>query len=117
MQTHHNSKFVPVIRFPDFTDEWEIKRLGDLGQVVSGLTYSPTNVNDKGVLVLRSSNIQNRHLSFEDNVFVKIDEGTFNPVQKEDILICVRNGSRNLIGKNALINKDAEGMAFGAFMT
>jgi len=32
-------------------------------------------------------------------------------------LICVRNGSRQLIGKNAIINKDSEGLTFGAFMS
>jgi type I restriction enzyme S subunit len=37
-------------------------------------------------------------------------------VRKGDILICVRNGSRDLIGKCALINEEAQGMTFGAFM-
>ena len=31
-----------------------------------------------------------------------------------DILICARNGSKRLVGKSAIIDK--EGMAFGAFM-
>ena len=34
-----------------------------------------------------------------------------------DLLICVRNGSKNLIGKSAVITKEAENTAFGAFMT
>ena len=38
-------------------------------------------------------------------------------VKEGDILICVRNGSRQLIGKCALIDKDAQGFAFGAFMS
>jgi type I restriction enzyme S subunit len=37
-------------------------------------------------------------------------------LRKGDILICVRNGSRDLIGKCALINEEALGMTFGAFM-
>jgi type I restriction enzyme S subunit len=48
---------------------------------------------------------------------VKVDAGDFNPVRENDILICVRNGSKNLIGKNALVNKENAGLAFGAFMT
>src|SRR5690606_23033254 len=40
----------------------------------------------------------------------------YNPVKKGDILICVRNGSRALIGKNARVDDKAEGLAFGAFM-
>ena len=38
-------------------------------------------------------------------------------VQENDILICVRNGSKRIVGKVAMITKEAEGMAFGAFMT
>lgn len=96
-------------------NDWEVKKLGSLGKVISGLTYSPDDVSEEnGTLVLRSSNVQDRQLVFDDNVFIKVD--TFNTVQKDDILICVRNGSKNLIGKNALITQEIEGVAFGAFM-
>lgn len=97
--------------------EWKIVELGKVGEVVNGLTYSPDDVDETGVLVLRSSNIQNGSLSFKDNVFVKVNDTNFNAVQSNDILICVRNGSRNLIGKNTIIPKGVEGLAFGAFMT
>lgn len=98
-------------------NDWEIKKLGSLGNIISGLTYSPDDISDeKGLLVLRSSNIQDRQLVFDDNVFVNVVEGKFNPVKKDDILICVRNGSKSLIGKNTLINDIIEGVAFGAFM-
>ncbi|MDV3792082.1 hypothetical protein CMU06_13575 [Elizabethkingia anophelis] len=103
------------MRFPEFTEEWETKKLGEIGEIVNGLTYSPNDIAENGVLVLRSSNVQNRSLAFEDNVYVRTDN--YNPVQENDILICVRNGSKNLIGKNALINKENEGVAFGAFMS
>lgn len=97
--------------------DWNVKKLGKLGNVVSGLTYSPDDICEKtGVLVLRSSNVHGGRITFDDNVFVKVKDGDFNPVKKNDILICVRNGSKSLIGKCALINEDAEGMAFGAFM-
>ena len=95
--------------------EWEEKRLGDVGKIVSGLTYSPNDIVDEGTLVLRSSNVHNRRLHFNDNVYVKVDK--YNPVKENDILICVRNGSKRLIGKNAIIDKKNEGLAFGAFMT
>ncbi|PQJ08803.1 hypothetical protein CJD36_022380 [Flavipsychrobacter stenotrophus] len=106
---------VPNLRFPGFEGEWRRKRLGEVGEIISGLTYSPNDIADDGVLVLRSSNVQRRRLAFVDNVFVKT--GNFNPALEDDILICVRNGSQNLIGKNALIKKEHEGLAFGAFMT
>lgn len=108
-------KNFPNLRFPGFEGEWEMKKLGEIGEVINGLTYSPNDIDDNGVLVLRSSNVQNSIVTFQDNVFVKTE--TFNPVKENDILICARNGSKNLIGKNAIINKENEGLAFGAFMT
>ncbi|WP_306566760.1 restriction endonuclease subunit S, partial [Flavobacterium lindanitolerans] len=109
-----NSGNIPKLRFSEFTEEWGTKTLGKIGEVVNGLTYSPNDIDEHGVLVLRSSNVQNRTITFTDNVFVKANN--FNPVKENDILICVRNGSKNLIGKNALIKKQNEGLAFGAFM-
>ena len=35
--------------------------------------YSPTNVVENGLLVLRSSNIQNAKLALDDNVYVNMD--------------------------------------------
>ncbi|SFN09917.1 type I restriction enzyme, S subunit [Algoriella xinjiangensis] len=111
--------FAQQLRFKDDNGnnypDWEEKTLGEVGEIVSGLTYSPKDVVDEGLLVLRSSNIQDNKLSFQDNVFVNVKK--YNPVEAEDILICVRNGSKNLIGKNALITKNEKGFAFGAFMT
>lgn len=66
--------------------------------------------------MLRSSNITDGRLSFEDNVFVKMAVPDKIIVREGDILICVRNGSRDLIGKCAQIDKRAAGMTFGAFM-
>ncbi|WP_369769457.1 restriction endonuclease subunit S [Flavobacterium sp. WC2416] len=104
--------------FGDIPIEWDVKKLGDLGKVISGLTYSPDDIcEETGTLVLRSSNVQDGQIKFDDNVFVKVNSGGYNQVQYNDILICVRNGSKSLIGKNALITKEATGMAFGAFMT
>ena len=37
-------------------------------------------------------------------------------VQEGDIIICVRNGSKNLVGKSAIIETLKEKMSFGAFM-
>ena len=95
--------------------EWEVTTLGKLGKVISGLTYSPDDISDTGILVLRSSNIQNGMLCMADNVYV--NTVSYNPVKTGDILICVRNGSKNLIGKSVYITPHYEGVAFGAFMS
>ena len=102
----------------EFEREWESKTLGEVGENIIGLTYSPTDVtNDgSGILVLRSSNIKNGRLDKNDQVRVnkKIKEKII--VQPNDILICTRNGSQRLIGKSVILNDD-EVMTFGAFMS
>lgn len=97
-------------------EDWKMIKLEDIGATVTGLTYNPNMVSEQGTLVLRSSNVQNRVLKFEDNIYVNVKDGDFNKTKKGDILICVRNGSRGLIGKNAIINEESAGTAFGAFM-
>ncbi|WP_341327931.1 restriction endonuclease subunit S [Methylotuvimicrobium sp. KM2] len=101
----------------EIPEDWEVMTLGDIGQTIIGLTYSPNDVAEFGTLVLRSSNVQNGKLAYVDNVFVNMDLPERVIVRQGDILICVRNGSRQLIGKCALIDKNAEGSAFGAFMS
>ncbi len=103
-------------RLPGFKGSWQNKTIGEMCEVVNGLTYSPSDVRGSGTLVLRSSNIQDDVLSFADNVFVQMDVSPKTLVQKDDILICVRNGSRELIGKCAKIDERCKGMALGAFM-
>jgi type I restriction enzyme S subunit len=104
-------------RLPGFSGEWGVKRLVQLGDVKTGLTYRPDNVKPFGTLVLRSSNIQNDRLAFENNVFVDVAVSDEATVKSGDLLICARNGSRQLIGKTAMIDSSADGMAFGAFMS
>jgi len=95
----------------------KMKVIADVAKNYTGLTYKPENVSDEGSLVLRSSNIDEDKLSFKDNVYVQMEIPSRAIVQEKDILICVRNGSKRLVGKCAMITKEAQGMAFGAFMT
>jgi type I restriction enzyme S subunit len=99
---------------------WETTKLKFQGDVIIGLSYSPENVVDEGgesTLVMRSSNVQNGKPSFHDNVFVNSDIPEKLRTKENDILICSRNGSRNLIGKNCLIPKENENLTWGVFMT
>ena len=109
----------PRMRFPEFrnTGDWEEARLGQMGALVSGLTYSPDDVRDSGLLVLRSSNVQDGKISLADCVYVDPSIKGSNLSLANDILICVRNGSAALIGKNALIPEGMPLCTHGAFMT
>lgn len=113
------NKLIPELRFPIFKNEgeWEVEELNKLGELINGLTYSPDDVSDKGLLVLRSSNIQNGMIELNDCVYVREDIKGANLSKPNDILVCVRNGSKNLIGKNAIIPKGLPLSTHGAFMT
>ncbi len=104
-------------RLEGFIGKWKIKKLGDLGEPIIGLTYDPRDIASEGILVLRSSNVFEGQLRFDDNVYVDMDIPNRLRVQKGDILICVRNGSRRLIGKCAHIEENYPDVTFGAFMS
>lgn len=96
---------------------WKVLRIKNVGEYRNGLTYKPTDLTDEktGTLVLRSSNIQDGKISLKDNVYVSTFVRSDLKVKKGDILICSRNGSRELVGKNAII-EDLKDVTFGAFM-
>lgn len=101
----------------EIPEDWDFKRLGNLGEPVIGLTYEPKDVKSDGILVLRAPNIQDSRLRFEDNVFVDVKIKDKLKIKKGDLLICVRNGSKRLIGKCAYIDDNYKDMTFGAFMS
>mgnify|MGYP000471731045 CR=1 FL=1 len=103
----------------DIPEHWETKRMKFLGDAIIGLTYSPSEMVDEGegTLVLRSSNVQKGKLAYEDCVYVTTEIPEKKRTRVGDILICSRNGSIKLVGKNALIDEKASNESFGAFMT
>jgi type I restriction enzyme S subunit len=113
-----NKENVPKIRFPGFTDAWEQRKLTDEVELYSGLTYSPEDiVNESGTFVLRSSNVKQGEIVDADNVYVKQEVVNSDNVELGDIIVVVRNGSRNLIGKHAQIKEQKANTVIGAFMT
>ena len=101
----------------EIPESYKVERVKHLGSYRNGLTYTPDDVVDEGqgTLVLRSSNVQQGKLCFEDNVYVDAEIPERLMVQKGDIIICSRNGSRELIGKCAIVENDLVA-SFGAFM-
>ena len=99
----------------DIPENWEWVRLGDIGLTNIGLTYKPTDIiHENGTAVLRSNNIQDGKIVYDDMVYVKTTVPSNKMCNTGDILICARNGSKRLVGKAAVI--EHEGMSFGTFM-
>lgn len=95
---------------------WEWTRIRNISQSYIGLTYSPTDVSSRGTIVLRSSNIQDGKIVLNDVVRVSKEISEKLQVEKNDIIICARNGSAKLVGKSAVVTDVTEPMTFGAFM-
>ena len=119
MATNNNDKTlnVPPLRFPEFTGEWQKYSLGEIGETIIGLTYKPSDVvENNGTIVFRSSNIKNGEIDYSDLVRVNKPIKDRIITTENDILVCARNGSQRLIGKNAIIKKEDANNTFGAFM-
>ena len=100
----------------ELPEGWEWCNLLMIGTTNIGLTYRPADIDTQGIMVLRSCNIVNEKINLTDLARVKTSIRTNQFVQKNDILICARNGSRALVGKCALIPELDEQASFGAFM-
>lgn len=103
--------------FGDILNSTPTQTLKNIASYYIGLTYKPSDVSEEGTIILRSSNIQNSLLDFEDTVRVNVEIKDNKYVQDGDILMCARNGSARLVGKVAKIKNISEKMSFGAFMT
>lgn len=110
---------VPRLRFPEFRAArgWVTSNLGNAGKFIRGLTYAASDVQHRGLLVLRSTNIQDGVLVLDqDLVFVEKDCAPDQVLQFGDIAICMSNGSKALVGKSAEFKGNYPGrLTVGAF--
>lgn len=95
----------PRVRFKGFEGEWKKVKFGEIAIISRGLTYAPFNLRDKGVRVLRSSNInEDVFVISENDVFVNEECINIEYAEEGNILVTAANGSPRLVGKHAIIN-------------
>ena len=113
--------FSQKIRFKDDKGkeypDWVEKKLGEVGCFYRGHNYTSENVKKDGLLVLRSSNIRNNFLILDKDlqfVNIKCSDGIL--LKTYDIVICMANGSKKLVGKSGMYlgNYDKD-LTVGAF--
>ena len=110
-------------RLPGFSGAWEVKRLGDVGRCLRGVSYRgdvdlSTHDTPHTKRLLRSNNIQNAVVVTDEVQFVNAARVSSHQVlQQDDILICMANGSKALVGKAGIFTlSDGHEYTFGAFM-
>lgn len=96
--------------------------LRDLGTVIRGVGYKPENTfddyNSGSFVLLRSNNIStNFRINFDDVYY--IDKSVLKDeqrLQENDIVICMSNGSKELVGKTAeFTGSKYEAVSVGSF--
>lgn len=112
------ARFVELFGDPMINPKgFPVKTIEEVSVLNKGITYSPEDVADEGMIVLRSSNIKGNVFDLEDLVKITKKISPDKYVQENDILMCNRNGSARLVGKVAMIPNLDENMTFGTFMT
>jgi type I restriction enzyme, S subunit len=102
---------------------WVDKSLGEIGRCLRGVSYNPnTDIysydTDCTVRLLRSNNIQKSSLVFTDLQFVdSVRMSESQQLRSKDVVICMANGSKNLVGKAGKFSRTDEFIyTFGSFM-
>ena len=94
--------------------------LGSICELVRGVTYSKKDeVQKEGYQVLRANNIEVEASVLNLSEIKRVSDSIKFPddkkLRKNDIFICLASGSKNHIGKVALITRDTD-YYFGGFM-
>ncbi|WP_341774876.1 restriction endonuclease subunit S [Streptococcus pseudopneumoniae] len=94
-------------------------RVGNICTTNIGLTFKPSEVQETGIPIYKANNIKNGKISTLDLAFVSektiIKENEW--LNKNDILMAVRSGSKQLVGKTAIVGNLKMKTSFGAFMS
>jgi len=107
----------------NFLDSSKNYVLGDLGKVLRGVTFNAEADfrpfgSQNSIELLRSNNVQDNKLFLENTYNVSLEKvNAFQILKNGDSLICMANGSKDLVGKSAYVDDSIDGkFTFGSFM-
>ena len=114
-----NEEKVPKIRFEGFTDDWEQRKVTELGEIYIGLVTTMTaHYTDKGALLIRNSDIRDGYFEFGDNpIYLDEEFVEQNSSRKHQVgdVITVHTGD---IGTSAVITEnEADSIGFATIVT
>ena len=104
-----------------YNETHPVQQLTSHIEVLRGVSYKPSDVQEAATssnsTILRSNNIYNGQINYDDVVFVDSDRvSDYQVVSEGDIVMCGSNGSKSLVGKAALIDSTPlHRTSFGAF--
>lgn len=102
----------------EIPERWEVKSVNNISSMCRGVSYKPTDLKEKGVLILRGNNIENNHIVYDNNTAYLLPEmiSDEQKIRQHDIIITMSSGSKEHIGKCAMFQKESK-HSFGAFLS
>ena len=100
MMKEKEMKRVPQLRFPEFTDDWEQRKLGEVADLITGYPFESKNFTNDGVKLVRGMNVKRGYLDFSDEICEhwRTQEGLENYLLEKDDILIQMDGA--LIGKS-----------------
>ena len=104
-----NGSNVPEVRFKGFTDDWEQRKVTEIGKIYIGLVTTMTkHYTDEGTLLIRNSDIKDGKFEFGDNpIHLEKSFAEKNETRMHQIgdVITVHTGD---VGTSAVITENEE---------
>lgn len=104
-------------------EDWILSPMSQMGHILRGVSYNGSrdlfpHDTDGSVRLFRSNNIYNSKIDLANLQYVNKNRVAHHQLMNSgDILICMANGSKNLVGKAAIYNiEESHKYTFGAFM-
>ncbi len=98
----------------------ELKRykLGDIADVIGGVSYQPSDICDSGIRILRGGNIQSQNIVLkEDDIFLPLEyKNEDNQIRIGDTILVASTGSVEVLGKAATCFENISSTQIGAFL-
>jgi len=96
------------------------KRVSDLGNIIRGVGYKPSDLldqySDGSCIILRANNIKESDINYDDVKILEMKTVKYFQILKQnDFAICMSNGSKELVGKTAKYNDDLKNVSVGSF--
>lgn len=115
MMKEKEEKRVPQLRFPEFTDDWEQRKLGELGTITTGSTPStsiPDYYSDDGIVWVTPTDIC-ENITFESaRKLSDLGQQVGRVVPKNTILVtCIASiGKNTMLGNTGSFNQQINGL-------
>ena len=112
---------IDTSELPELPEGWVWVRLGEIAEIISGVSFKPNQLckqDVKSVRILRGGNIQNdNYYLLEDDYFVPKDiVSNVQLLRRYDIILVSSTGSKQAIGKAAIIKEELNNLSVGAFL-